>query len=442
MQKSFRELWLNFCRFILPSLPEGDVSYEPVWLGLHRFLEEVTPSHSIVSKRHSIWKLVEKHLDEPIQACTKRYLNTTTGANAWAPELADEQESSGSSVDSHRLNCKTYIDLSNFRFSDTRKPVQTVCKKSINPLFNNLHSSISLTNSTQHHMGEWRKLLASLATTLRDGDCTHSSDKHNFVEVLELCVVLLSALNLMTPARCRTSDGGFQTWESMQHRSDSFCELCYRRTMRAIACLVPLPSMDGWSQEQRYRKISRLSNRFCWYHNPSHVRSRDSTDAGMRDEYFQYEKHRIYRKAFPDGIINYTGLRDHLWCLPGVDCTHDEQVTRRAIYDLLHYSGMWKVLPGGEVQPTLRASVFEMATCVNMSQTDIARELRVSRQAVSRHCKAMDEYLRFRQSRKTVPVEDEAFPPEDDVMLRRCVAVTRRRGNASVSSETKTEHIA
>src|SRR3546814_1433885 len=89
----------------------------------------------------------------------------------------------------------------------------------------------------------------------------------------------------------------------MQHKTDSFCELCYRRTMRAIACAVELPSMDGWSQEQRHRKISSLNNRFCWYHNPSHIKSRDIQTSGMRDEYFQYDKDRIYRKALPTGMF-------------------------------------------------------------------------------------------------------------------------------------------
>lgn len=67
-----------------------------------------------------------------------------------------------------------------------------------------------------------------------------------------------------------------------------------------------------------------------------------------------------------------------------------------------------------------------------MTQAEIARELRVSRQTVSRHCKAMSEFLRFRQFRRAVTLAEEAFPPEDDAIIRRSIGIGKNHGPTSL----------
>ncbi|HEY9281212.1 MAG TPA: helix-turn-helix domain-containing protein, partial [Eoetvoesiella sp.] len=424
VQRTFREERLAGLRFILPVALEGELRDEQLWISTREFLGKLTPSHSITSKRHSVWKLIAKYLDEPVKECLGGYLNTITQSSTWMQWFNAENKHGAPTTDTSRTQYWIYVTLSRFQLSDTQKPIPNICKPPIDASVESADYSPSPTAMIHKSMVEWRKHLTSLTIALRATESQHTLHSKNSLEALNFCVTLLSALISFTaPARYRTGDCQFKTWDSMQHKTDSFCELCYRRTMRAIACAVELPSMDGWSQEQRHRKISSLNNRFCWYHNPSHIKSRDIQTSGMRDEYFQYDKDRIYRKAFPTGMFGSgepNDITDHQpWILPGVDFDTNEQTLRRAVYDVLHFSGLFKVLSTGEVTPTLRAHIYEMHTTVGMTQAEIARELRVSRQTVSRHCKAMNEFLRFRQFRRAVTLAEEAFPPEDDATVRR-----------------------
>src|SRR3546814_10833406 len=68
----------------------------------------------------------------------------------------------------------------------------------------------------------------------------------------------------------------------------------------------------------------------------------------MRDEYFQYDKDRIYRKALPTGMFGSGApydITDHQpWILPGVDFDTNEPTVRGAVYDVLLFSRFFKVL--------------------------------------------------------------------------------------------------
>ncbi|NYT79063.1 helix-turn-helix domain-containing protein [Alcaligenaceae bacterium] len=436
-QRNLREERLAGLRFILPVALEGELYDERLWISIRKFLHELTPSHSITSKRHSVWKLIAKYLDEPIEKCLSAYLSTTTQSSTWMQWFNAENKHVDPTTETYRTTDWIYITLSRFRLSDSQKPIPNVCKAPACASVESTDYSPSPAALTHKNLVEWRKHLTALTIALRATEPQQTLHSKNLLEALNFCVTLLSALIIFTaPTRYRTVDCQFQTWDSMQHRTDSFCELCYRRTMRAIACAVELPSMSGWSQEQRHRKISSLNNRFCWYHNPSHIKSRDIQISGMRDEYFQYDKDRLYRKAFPTGMFG-SGTSSHItdnqpWILPGVDFDTNEQTLRRAVYDVLHVSGLFKVLSTGEVTPTLRAHIYEMHTTVDMTQAEIARELRVSRQTVNRHCKAMSEFFRFRQFRRAVTLAEEAFPPEDDAIIRRSIGIGKNHGPTSL----------
>jgi predicted DNA-binding protein YlxM (UPF0122 family) len=151
-----------------------------------------------------------------------------------------------------------------------------------------------------------------------------------------------------------------------RHQGQSFCELCWRPTMRSA----------GMGRRSRTPDVRsrQLSNRFCAEHDPSDPKSRYRVD--LR-----------YKKVFQQECLFGTRLAA-LEC-PSPPSFESQEEHRRAAYKRAH-SGL-RPLSKANI-PSLREQAWALAL-QGVRQANIARQLGVSRQSVFRTLKRTREVL-------------------------------------------------
>lgn len=342
--------------------------------GVARFFESVTiphpsqpgqrcrhPSFSLTSRRYSIWSQLREHLDAPVahliqrcrSICDSRLLDgfapSSSGRNPPTFYL-DKEAAAKAKLYGHHV-----ADVVPFQ-QRAHAQLGSATDRSIETLFvwdANLNAVVLSTPSFQSSM-----VAEKLAT--------------------QFCSTMLTLRNLLSLLRhFRAQRGpdpfGFQDGVHPQlpdnktrNQGQSFCELCWRPTMRSAA-------MGRCSRTPDVRS-RQLSNRFCAEHDPSDPKSRYRVD--LR-----------YKKVFQQECLFGTRLA----VLEGISppSFESQEEHRQAAYKRAH-SGL-RPLSKADT-PSLREQAWALAH-QGVRQADIARQLGVSRQSVSRTLKRMREIV-------------------------------------------------
>lgn len=158
----------------------------------------------------------------------------------------------------------------------------------------------------------------------------------------------------------------------------SYCELCWRLTARSIRLAEIDRSAVDRKQASRERiRAGRLSNRYCALHKPGTA---------------QYHSDLRYKAAFQTHIDVLHGRRasDYAFNLLPPDAP-DMQEIRKLAYDQVH-SGLHPIAPKAEAGLGLREKVWLMHL-EGLSQSDMARRLGISRQAISKAKKSLESLM-------------------------------------------------
>lgn len=200
-----------------------------------------------------------------------------------------------------------------------------------------------------------------------------------FCATLDTIRSLLDALHDFRPQKGRDPLGTHEGSRprlpdaAIRRQNDGYCELCWRHTMRAAG-------MAGMSVPGI--KARRLSNRFCYEHNPSDSSSRYRADQRYK-EIFQRELMALQR-----GVVK--SAFDVQFHPPHSACV---QEIRKAAYDLVHA----RLRPLTQLEkPSLRESVWLLHQ-KGVRQADIVRQLGTTRQSVSRAIRNTEKLLKTRR---------------------------------------------
>lgn len=200
---------------------------------------------------------------------------------------------------------------------------------------------------------------------------------------------LLSVLGALRPGRS-LHFGNWLSDDRTRPQGASYCELCWRATMRWRS-LMEIEGPARYLPEARWRK---LSSRYCEVHNPSEPKSR-------------YRRDLPYKKAFHHEIEALRGFKpsEYLFRLP-LPNGADIQELRKTAYDQVH-SKLHAVTISPAGAPGLREKVWALHRD-GLHQAEIARRLGVSRQAVSKAWKGLDDLVRRRMAKAYIdPVTGE-----------------------------------
>ncbi|TAN05069.1 MAG: ArsR family transcriptional regulator [Rhodanobacteraceae bacterium] len=333
--------------------------------------------YSITSRRYSVWRLVGLYLDEPFTAFVDGQSGTTVG----------------------------YV-LKGYRLSEMHKvePPRNLgfgCSNSVD------YSACRWTYESQRlRLNQWRVLFKEIARWIMwpafgfDDDDRRRMLRDNLdfmhAELLRFFGKLLP--DRQSRSSLRSSLAGMQGTP----RFREFCELCWRPTEYA-SCQQASPDDPAMDSKNK---------RFCSVHNPSDSESRYRVD------------HR-YKRAFRNELEHQRG-----WAVSeySVEFTPTGPTTtaaqRKAAYDLVHARLHSPDADRKRVR-SLKEKAYELHG-QGLSQSEIARQLGVSRQAVSKALQKMRGIL----SRREVVKERDAELPEFDPgnILVKLVAELEKQG--------------
>ncbi len=304
--------------------------------GMSAFGLAMTDSHSLTSRRFSIWSLLKKHVDEPFAAALVCY------SGEWSREL-----------------------LVGYRPSSSgRPPGQAVLDQlALIPAVAHLSSpAIPPSNlaSADRAIFALERWIQCLRLSIHSCDSTSGvlpPSARPLVQALDLMREVLQLLERLRPRHEGSAVLGRLPDHAAGGSHDLCCELCWRPSMRWVAT-SKAPHLLG----------SRLkSGRFCEAHDPSDPKSRYRTDMRYKTA-FLHELDAVYNFARSAFALELPGLPHP-----------DEHMLRRLAYDRVH-AGIRT--PNARNKSSLIERVW-MLHQEGLTQSDIARVLGISRQAVS-----------------------------------------------------------
>lgn len=304
--------------------------------GLLNFSAALLPSHTLTSRRYSIWTALKRCVDEPfatvIASCSldwdRQLLLGFAPSSAWRIPSRPVLER----MAQHPEVAHGVLQLS------TRRPKSRVAQ---------IVAAIEC-------WAECLRLVIRDATQDQFGDAATM-----FSATVDSVLSLFRRLSRRRPYWHLEPDFGRVSDKIVRPDDGTFCELCWRPSMRTEALKSRSNNFNG----------RRLSPRYCSHHNPSDSRSKYRTD--LR-----------YRAAFSREVEALFRFESSAYLLRIQPRSFDEEDVRKAAYALVHS----RLRPLGARRPGLRERVFSLHAR-GLRQAEIACELGVSRQAVSKALK-------------------------------------------------------
>lgn len=310
--------------------------------GFASFFEHVTPSHTITSRRYSMWGLVREHIDRPFEEALSDY-----------PEGA----------------LRAFV--AEFVPSSAWKPpgrvvleIASSCQEAALPRLQSTSEERSRAELVVSALMQWDECLRLVVRRAKV-----SPNHEHFAATLDSIRKLLSKLRSLRPRHERDAEGTSVRDAISRPDQDTFCELCWRESLRAAAL------RSGQSK----LRARGLSSRFCAIHDP-------------RDPKSRYRADLRYKPAFErelDSLMNLDKSAYFIRFEPPRSA--DFQEIRKTAYDLVHS----RLRQLDSTRPGLREHVAELLG-QGLSQSDVGRKLGISRQAVSKAKKSLERVLRAR----------------------------------------------
>lgn len=301
--------------------------------GIRTLAQQLTPSHSLTSRRYAVWPIIRSHVDPPCVSYMQRqqhfdiaHLIQRVPPSYWGRGPPPRKYAQCNPIGMSTGQPAT------IRPMKTRRNAAEI--QEIDWLIANLE--------------KWENCIQHTVNSLN-----HSTSKTvnccRFRASLISLLCMVSALKLFRPRRGTHPLFDGQLPDKLTRPQPvTYCTLCWRLTLRSEKmqqAKQPVPPDAG---------IRRLSNRYCAEHNPSDPRSRYWTD-------------RLYREAFERELA---ALSD--------DHTVDMQQARKLAYERAHVR---KPQPKRSLE---RHKKIRELLAKGMTQAEIARRLGVSRQAVGK----------------------------------------------------------
>lgn len=454
--------------------------------GIKHFAAEIelqqsqnTRAFSLGSRNSSISSLLQKHLDIPIDDVRKNYRGT------YLTELLDDFQLSRVG----QVPPKQCIDISAWSKEKDGQiytleecltplaPSKTIeWKKLLRPVKQKPHDKhASNIRRTTQNIRIWERNLrfVILSMDCSNNDCVSNKEHLQFRKTIGSIQTLLSTLELFLPQTGK--DPALQLYDGPPHigidHHDDFCELCWRKTMRAVELnriynsgvnIRHLESTYSLLQEGRdagfianelnlsteivnrnietigeileargippnneSKKIKRFSNIYCHEHNPADPTSRYRSDYGYKEEFRQelaLRRAKFSRFVFP-------------FMPPSGANLGDLQELRKTVYDQVH-SGI--PLHSQYGSQSLLEKILELRK-QGMTQTEIAKKLGVHKQAVNREITKINKLLQIRQQEQYVnPITEESWEKSKNSPLVQQVLNLHKKGYtvADIAKET------
>lgn len=297
------------------------------------FANALSTSHTLTSRRYSVWALIKLHLDQPF-AIALAY------SGPWDSELLEGFRPStgwrqpGASV---LARLATYPSVRHLCAPSSHAPDTSPADEAI------------------HAMERWIQCLRLAIHSCDDARGIAPPASKSFTSALDLMREILHLLKRLRPSHRNHAELG--RVPDQAPGSEMRCELCWRPSMRwAATTKTPHLLSSGLK-----------SARFCDVHDPSNPKSRYRTDLRYKAAFLQEL----------DAVCNFSASA-FAFELPGLPHA-DEHMLRRLAYDRVH-AGVRS--PNARKDPSLKERVW-MLLQEGRSQSEIARELGISRQAVS-----------------------------------------------------------
>lgn len=325
----------------------------------------LTTSHSLTSRNPSVWTLLAERVDAAVQALPR-------------PAIA-----------------RSIFDISLVvpsRFGSTWPPADTATDKSIERENDSIRSAYEMCRQRIDAWDRYVRHGIQAIRTTQPGE--KSEDDLGLAESLDSLRQLLFALRLMRPetVRPRQSAIGRLRPVEAQHHTETFCQLCWRQTMRATSGRW-LGPVDSNSSPPPY------SSRYCEYHLP----------LDNPPSFNLYRTDIRYKDTFNREILAgaaRASSRYEVRLQPPVG--GDMAEIRKAAYDTVHCG-----IKSLRVDHGLERSSAEIVWRryrEGMTQSDIAAELGVSKPSVSRTLRNLRETVRRHEREAQIdPLTDEPF---------------------------------
>lgn len=333
------------------------------------FSEALNPSHSLTSRRYSVWSVVRLLLDEAFAHVIESY------SGVWQIELLGNVRLSdmGKSPPEWRANPKVIENPSGYDrtelhvFKIDQLAVRTADTLSVDWQVSNLRL--------------WDTNLRYAIRSAQDAASDlYEPSRERFCGTLDTVRQLLDVLADLRPGRT-THYGNWLNDNRTRPQATSYCELCWRETKRWAAFMDAEEGPGRYLPDARWRK---LSNRYCEIHDPS--------DPGSR-----YHSDLPYKPAFRRELkaLRGRGCSGFLFRFP-LPNGADTQELRKTAYDQVH-ARLRPATTSLPAEPGLREKIWVLHR-EGLHQAEIARQLGVSRQAVSKAWKSLKELFSQRQA--------------------------------------------
>lgn len=414
---------LNAYRCDARSPPHFATAYDAV-------LSALTTSSSLTSKRYPIWPLIRKHLDEPFECCINDY------KGEWAKELLDGARLSEMAqrpplflAVPHTEGAHGHLDASIVKIEVKEAKPQGV--PDIEWQLRNL--------------ARWD---VNLRFAIRSALITDDSNQLGVESIYGALDSVRSLFRLLRHFRPRRTtalkDYDVLIDDRIRPQSEEYCELCWRETIRSVR-LKEIDSLEkqmvrdicnsaGASKDLQVARSEQAWMSKVLQDIPRSVTLLSKAELGKISDIFERchaEKifagnlscrycniHKPGSRKYHADLRYRTAFQNHLSALYGRGKsefavnflppeTADTQELRKVAYDQVH-SGLHPIVSKKEKSLGLREKIGVMSK-EGLSQSEMARRLGISRQAVSKAKKSLEDLLNFHHAGSYInPVTGEA----------------------------------
>src|SRR5699024_2915996 len=323
-----------------------------------------TPAHSLSAQNASLWALLRQHLDASVSdflagyayVWNRKWLEgfkpSTMGRQlpAWQPITAVAMKDPWADAAMRRRSAKTL-----------RRQAKSVedLRRNLGAWDDNLRFAIR---------SHWAAVQATKTAEEQGPD---------FAETLDALRLLISQMRRMRPESVRPQAGIRQRAPYRQVSSNvrETCQMCWRPTQRHVH--------NQWRNTALITaEPSAHSARYCAYHKPTEI----------PPEYHLYRSDIHYQNSYwreLDAIENSQASAFLFRLQPPVGANESEQ--QKAVYDTIH-CGIRPLRGSNWNEPSFAEKVWALRQ-KKCTQTDIARQLGVHRQAVSRTLKKLETII-------------------------------------------------